>query len=212
VPLQVVETNELENSAYTRNDRHRCFYCKETLFTTIAPIAHTHHLMHIVYGATADDLEDYRPGMLAAQQHGVRAPLLEAGLSKAEIRTLSQRYGLPTHNKPATPCLASRIPYGKPITIEMLGQVAQAEVFLKRSIGLRQVRVRHHGHVARLEVDLGDMPRLIEPGIREAVVERLRCIGFTHIALDLAGFRSGSMNETLHATSQPGPNLQHHEP
>ncbi len=198
VLLDVVTTNELANPEYVRNDASRCFHCKNELFTTIQPLAQAAHLAVVVYGATADDVGDHRPGMRAAQQHGVRAPLLEAGMGKADIRALSERRGLPTHNKPAMACLASRIPYGSQVTVEALDQVCRAEAFLKHEIGLRQVRVRHHGPVARLEVEPDDIAYVARPDIRERITNHLRSIGFTYITLDLAGFRSGSMNESLH--------------
>lgn len=201
VPLEVVSTNELANADYVRNDPNRCFHCKDELFTTLWPLACARGFATVVYGATADDLGDHRPGMQAARQHGIRAPLLEAGLGKADIRELSQRRGLPTHDKPAMACLASRIPYGQAVTVEALGQVAQAEAFLKREIGLRQVRVRHHGEVARLEVEPDDILRVAQPGTRERIQRKLREIGFTYVTLDLAGFRSGSMNEGLRQTA-----------
>jgi uncharacterized protein len=195
--LEVITTNELDNPDYVRNDSNRCFHCKDELFVKLWPLARANGLRNVVYGATADDVGDHRPGMQAARQHGIRAPLLEAGLGKAEIRELSQQRGLPTHDKPAMACLASRIPYGSPVTVEALGQVAQAEAFLKRKLGMRQVRVRHHGPIARLEVEASELPRLIQPDTRDQIVTELRKIGFTYVTLDLAGFRSGSMNEML---------------
>jgi uncharacterized protein len=197
VRLELVPTSELEHPDYARNDGRRCYYCKDTLFAALWPLARAHGLGAVVYGATADDVGDYRPGMQAARQHGVRAPLLEAGLGKAAIRELSRRRGLPTYDKPAMACLASRIPYGTPITAERLGQVAQAEAFLRHDLGVRQVRVRHHGSIARLEVDAAAIAVLAQPGTRERIVARLRDLGFTYVALDLAGFRSGSLNDAL---------------
>lgn len=197
VPLEVVTTREMDNPDYVRNDANRCFHCKDELFINLWPLARRRGLAQVVYGATADDVGDHRPGMQAAKQHGIRAPLLEVGLGKADIRELSRRRGLPTHDKPAMACLASRIPYGSAVTVEALGQVAQAEAFLKREIGLRQVRVRHHGQVARLEVEPDDIPRVVQPEVRERIFAKLRGIGFTYVTLDLAGFRSGSMNEGL---------------
>jgi len=202
VPLEIVTTDELANADYVRNDPNRCFHCKDELFTTLWPLARARGFAAVVYGATADDLGDHRPGMQAAQQHGIRAPLLEAGLGKADIRALSQRRGLPTHDKPAMACLASRIPYGRAVTVEALGQVAQAEAFLKREIGLRQVRVRHHGEVARLEVEPDDILRVAQPATRRRIQHKLRDIGFTYVTLDLAGFRSGSLNEGLPQAAQ----------
>ncbi len=195
--LEIVTTHELHNPAYARNDEHRCFHCKDELFATLRPLSETHSLDVLVYGATADDVGDYRPGMQAAQQHGARAPLLEAGLGKDDIRALSRRRGLPTHDKPAMACLASRIAYGRPVTAAVLRQVEQAEQFLRREMGLRQVRVRHHGEIARLEVEAEEIVHLAQPEARARVVAHLREIGFTYVTLDLAGFRSGSMNEVM---------------
>jgi uncharacterized protein len=195
VRLEVVPTNELQNAAYVRNDRRRCFSCKEGLFGVVWSVARRYGLKAAAYGATLDDMGDYRPGMEAAQVHGVRAPLLEAGLRKAEIRELSRQRGLPTWDKPAMACLASRVPYGTPVTGATLGQVEAAEAFLRDELGLWQVRVRHHGPVARLEVEAGAMARLVDAAVRERIVARLRDIGFVYVALDLAGFRSGSMND-----------------
>jgi uncharacterized protein len=203
VRLELVATDELNDPAYARNDGQRCYHCKDTLFAALWPLAHARGLGAVVYGATADDVGDYRPGMQAARQHGVRAPLLEAGLSKAEIRELSRQRGLPTHDKPAMACLASRIPYSTPITAERLGQVAQAEAFVRHELGVRQVRVRHHGSIARLEVDAAEIARLAAPATRERIVARLRDLGFTYITLDLAGFRSGSLNDALPAALPP---------
>jgi uncharacterized protein len=197
VRLTLVPTDELSDPAYARNDAQRCYSCKDTLFGALWPLARAHGLGAVVYGATADDVGDYRPGMQAARQHGARAPLLEAGLSKPEIRELSRRRGLPTHDKPAMACLASRIPYGTPISAERLGQVAQAEAFVRHELGVRQVRVRHHGTVARLEVEAAEIAALAQPGTRERIVARLCELGFTYVTLDLAGFRSGSLNDAL---------------
>ena len=154
---------------------------------------------YVVDGCNMDDIGDYRPGRRAAAEHGVRSPLIEAGLTKDEIRALSKERGLPTWDKPAMACLSSRIPYGSPVTIEALDQIEAAEAFL-RSLGLRQLRVRHHGQVARIELDEGGMAVLMSGGRRQAVVERFKELGFAYVTLDLAGFRSGSMNEVLKLT------------
>jgi uncharacterized protein len=150
----------------------------------------------VVDGCNLDDTGDFRPGRRAAAEHGVRSPLIEAELTKDEIRALSRERGLPTWDKPAMACLSSRIPYGSPVTIEALDQIEAAEVFL-RSLGLRQLRVRHHGQVARIELDEGGMAVLMRDGRRQAVVSRLKELGFAYVTLDLGGFRSGSMNEVL---------------
>jgi uncharacterized protein len=151
---------------------------------------------HVVYGATVDDLGDHRPGMASARQRGVRAPLIDAGLGKVDIRELSRAFGLPTWDKPAMACLSSRFPYGTPITAEKLRQVDRAEAFV-RSLGFREFRVRHHGELARLEVARGELARLWEDGRAEAIAARLRELGFLYVTVDLQGFRSGSLNEAL---------------
>jgi pyridinium-3,5-biscarboxylic acid mononucleotide sulfurtransferase len=196
LPHRVVRTRELENPAYAENPPNRCFFCKEELFTRLEPIAADEGFGHLVYGATVDDLGDHRPGMVSARERGVKAPLIDAGLGKADIRALSRAAGLPTWDKPAMACLSSRFPYGTRITAEKLRQVDAAEAFL-RGLGFREFRVRHHGDLARLEIARGEMARLWEEGRADAVVARLRELGFVHVSLDLAGFRSGSLNEAL---------------
>ena len=196
LPHRVVRTRELENPAYAENPPNRCFFCKEELFTHLGRIAQEEGFGQLVYGATVDDLGDHRPGMVSARQRGVKAPLIEAGLGKADIRALSRAAGLPTWDKPAMACLSSRFPYGTRITGEKLRQVDAAEAFL-RGLGFREFRVRHHGDLARLEIARGEMARLWEEGRADAVVARLRELGFVHVSLDLAGFRSGSLNEAL---------------
>jgi pyridinium-3,5-biscarboxylic acid mononucleotide sulfurtransferase len=196
LPHRVVRTRELENPAYAENPPNRCFFCKEELFTRLEPIAAEEGFAHLVYGATVDDLGDHRPGMVSARERGVKAPLIDAGLGKADIRALSRAAGLPTWDKPAMACLSSRFPYGTRITAEKLRQVDAAEAFL-RGLGFREFRVRHHGDLARLEIARGEMARLWEEGRADAVVARLRELGFVHVSLDLAGFRSGSLNEAL---------------
>jgi uncharacterized protein len=196
LPHRVVRTRELENPAYAENPPNRCFFCKEELFTRLAPIAAEAGFAHLVYGATVDDLGDHRPGMVSARERGVKAPLIDAGLGKADVRALSRAAGLPTWDKPAMACLSSRFPYGTRITAEKLRQVDAAEAFL-RGLGFREFRVRHHGDLARLEIARGEMARLWDEGRADAVVARLRELGFLHVTLDLAGFRSGSLNEAL---------------
>jgi uncharacterized protein len=196
LPHRVVRTRELENPAYAENPPNRCFFCKEELFTRLEPIAAEEGFAHLVYGATVDDLGDHRPGMVSARERGVKAPLIDAGLGKTDIRALSRAAGLPTWDKPAMACLSSRFPYGTRITAEKLRQVDAAEAFL-RGLGFREFRVRHHGDLARLEIARGEMARLWDEGRADAVVARLRELGFLHVTLDLAGFRSGSLNEAL---------------
>lgn len=192
----VIQTRELENPEYAANPPNRCFFCKEELFARLEPVATAEGLRHLVYGATVDDLGDHRPGMASARQRGVRAPLIDAGLGKEEIRTLSRAVGLPTWDKPAAACLSSRFPYGTAITAEKLRQVDRAEAAV-RALGFRNFRVRHHGEIARLEIARDEMARLWEEGRAEALAERLTEIGFLHVTLDLRGFRSGSLNEAL---------------
>jgi uncharacterized protein len=192
----VVETRELDNPDYAANPPNRCFFCKEELFSRLEPLARAERLRHLVYGATVDDLGDHRPGMASARARGVRAPLIDAGLGKAEIRELSRALALPTWDKPAMACLSSRFPYGTPITADKLRQVDRAEAAL-RALGFRNFRVRHHGEIARVEIAQEEMPRLWESGRAEAVAEALEGIGFIHVTLDLRGFRSGSLNEAL---------------
>ena len=192
----VVRTEELANPEYARNGVTRCFFCKEELFARLAPLARREGARAVVYGANVDDLGDHRPGMQAARAAGVRAPLIDAGLTKAEIRALSRELGLPTWDKPAFACLSSRFQYGEPITADKLRRVDAAEAFL-RSLGFRQFRVRHHDRLARLEVALDEMPRLWADGRHEAIVARLRALGYVYVAVDLAGLQPGSANLLL---------------
>jgi uncharacterized protein len=192
----VVRTEELQNPDYARNPANRCFFCKEELFLKLAPIAAREGAQAVVYGANMDDLGDHRPGMKAAERSGVRAPLIEAGLWKTEIRELSRRLGLPTWDKPSFACLSSRFQYGDRITAEKLRQVDAAEEFV-RSLGFRQFRVRHHDRLARLEIAKDELARLWEDGRQEAIVARFRELGYLYVAVDLAGFQSGSANLLL---------------
>ncbi|PYN79006.1 MAG: ATP-dependent sacrificial sulfur transferase LarE [Candidatus Rokuibacteriota bacterium] len=192
----VVRTEELQNPDYTKNPVNRCFFCKEELFTKLAPIAEREGCRALVYGANMDDRGDHRPGMKAAQERGVRAPLIEAELWKEEIRTLSRELGLPTWDKPSFACLSSRFQYGDRITPEKLRQVDAAEAFV-RSLGFRHFRVRHHDRLARIEVAHDEMARLWDEGRRDAIVKRLRELGYVYVAVDLAGFQSGSANLLL---------------
>jgi uncharacterized protein len=194
--LILVDTNELADENYASNPSNRCFYCKQELFTTIFPVARQEGLATVVYGANLDDTGDYRPGMQAAKQMGARAPLLEAAMGKPEIRAVSRYLGLETWDKPAFACLSSRIPYGERVTEEKLHQIDEAEVFLSAE-GFRQVRVRHHGEIARIEVPPADLPRFFEDGRNERITRRLKELGFRYVTLDLLGYRSGSLNEGL---------------
>ncbi|MGH7276892.1 MAG: ATP-dependent sacrificial sulfur transferase LarE [Candidatus Rokuibacteriota bacterium] len=192
----IVKTEELQNPDYARNPINRCFFCKEELFTRLAPVAESHGFRTLVYGANMDDLGDHRPGMKAAEERAVRAPLIQAELWKAEIRDLSRALGLPTWDKPSFACLSSRFQYGDRITPEKLRQVDAAEEFMK-SLGFRQFRVRHHDRLARLEIPQDEMARLWQDGRHEAIVKRFREIGYLFVAVDLAGFQSGSANLLL---------------
>ena len=192
-----VETRELDREEYRANAPNRCFFCKTELFEKLVPVAEREGVRTVVYGEIADDAGDHRPGAEAARQARVRAPIAEAGLTKAEIRALSREMGLATWDKPSMACLSSRIPYGQAVTPEKLSRIEQAEEVL-RAMGLRQFRVRHHDAIARLEVDPADFDRVIAE--REAIVARLRELGYLYVALDLAGYRTGSMNAVLHRT------------
>ncbi len=194
----IVETRELENPDYARNPINRCFFCKDELFSKLEPIAAREGCRALVYGANMDDLGDHRPGMKAATDKGVRAPMIEAELWKAEIRELSRTLGLPTWDKPSFACLSSRFQYGDRITAEKLRQVDAAEEFV-RSLGFRQFRVRHHDRLARLEIPQHDLPRLWQDGRQEAIVHRFRELGYLYVTVDLAGFQSGSANLILTA-------------
>ena len=198
---RLIETHEMDREGYVENSPDRCFYCKDELYSLLGLLTQIDGYEHVVDGCNLDDVGDYRPGRRAAAEHGVRSPLIEAGLTKDEIRALSKERGLPTWDKPAMACLSSRIPYGTPVTVEALDQIEAAEMFL-RSLGLRQLRVRHHGNVARIELDESGMSVLMSGGRRQAVVERFKALGYLYVTLDLAGFRSGSMNDVLKGKEQ----------
>jgi uncharacterized protein len=190
----LIDSDESDHPDWVANSPDRCYYCKAFRFDQLLRIAQQKGFTYVVDGCNYDDLGDHRPGIRAAQELGVRSPLVEAGLTKADIRDLSRKLGLPTWDKPSAACLASRIPYGMPITQEKLTQVDEAERFL-HNLGIAQVRVRHHGDIARIEVKVESLPLLLEN--RSQVVERLHELGFSYVAVDLEGYRSGSMNETL---------------
>jgi uncharacterized protein len=196
--LVEVETHELELEAYTSNHPDRCFHCKEELFETLEPLREELHLDHLAYGATADDAGDHRPGHGSAVRRGVRFPLLEAGMGKADIRAAARRLGLPNWNKPSFACLSSRIPHGTAVTVEALGRIEAAEAAI-RALGFAQVRVRDHGDVARIEVDGPEIERLAQE--RSRVVEALQSAGYKFVALDLEGYATGSLNRTWKPTS-----------
>ncbi len=194
----VVESNELEIAGFADNPPRRCYHCKHALFTLCLEQARALGLATVVDGANLDDLADYRPGHEAARELGIRSPLLEAGLGKEELRTLSRRAGLPTADKQPFACLASRFPYGTPITAERLGQVERCEEFLRRN-AFTTYRVRHHGDTARIELAAAELPRLLAGGLRGELVAACKAAGFTYVALDLEGYRTGSMNSALPA-------------
>ena len=188
-----VTTDEVQLEAYARNNPDRCFHCKEELFDTLEPIQRDLGLMHLAYGATADDAGDHRPGHGSAERRGVRFPLLEAGLTKSEVRAAARSLGLANWNKPSFACLSSRIPHGTPVTVAALRQIEKAEAAVK-ALGFRQVRVRHHGEVARIEVESDEIPRLIAE--RERVAAAVREAGYKFISADLEGYSTGNLNRT----------------
>lgn len=200
IPTHILPTAELENPDYQRNDSQRCFHCKDELFTRMEIERAARGFQHLAYGMNLDDRGEFRPGQQAASQHHAVAPLVTAQLTKVEIRQLAQEAGLELWDKPASACLSSRIEYGRPVTRENLSQVEQAEEAL-HSLGFRQVRVRHHGNLARIEIARTDLPRALSMSVLDAITEALRRIGFLYITLDTQGYRSGSMNDVLPASS-----------
>ena len=203
--FKIIDSNEMSNPDFVSNPPERCYYCKRELFSELKPIAAAEDLKWIADGTNADDLSDFRPGRKASAEAGIRSPLLEAGLTKAEIRQLSHARDLPTWDRPASPCLASRIPYGIPVTAETLNKIARGEQYL-HSLGLRQLRLRHHGDIARIELDPEDMAKIIKPEIREGIVTHLKALGYKYVALDLTGYRTGSLNEVLDLAAREGKN------
>ena len=196
IPLTVIQTEEMERPEYRQNDASRCFHCKDELFTVMEEFRSRSAYDTIAYGVNADDQGDYRPGRRAAQQHGVAAPLLEAGLTKQEIRELARLAGLRVWDKPASACLSSRIEYGRPVTSETLQAVEQGEEAL-RQLGFRQFRVRHHGDIVRLEIAREELPRALNSEMAIEFTRIFKALGFSYVTLDLEGFRSGSMNVVL---------------
>jgi uncharacterized protein len=193
---RVIETDEVERADYKANDPNRCYFCKDELYTQLMSLAGEAGYAHVANGTNVDDLGDFRPGLKAARRHGVRSPLVDAGLTKQEIRGLSREMDLPTWDKPAQACLSSRIPYGTPVSVEALKRIAQAEEFL-HGLGIGQLRVRHHDTVARIEVEPDFLPRFLQSDVRQAITKFFRSIGYTYVTLDLDGFRSGSLNEVF---------------
>lgn len=196
IPLEIVSTSELENTDYVRNDASRCFHCKDELFTLTETVRRQLGFDSIAYGVNLDDQGDFRPGQLAAKQHHIAAPLLDVGLTKAEIRDLAREAGLRVWDKPASACLSSRVEYGRPVTREILAQIEHGEEAL-RTLGFRQFRVRHHGDVVRIEIDRNELPRALTPEMAAEFTRIFKALGFKFVTLDLEGFRSGSMNAML---------------
>src|SRR5947207_2376462 len=197
ISVMTVETHELEDERYVANDFNRCYFCKTELFTQLQPLAKQHNLRHIAYGVNTDDDGDFRPGQRAAREFSVRGPLKEAGMGKREIRAVARLLGVPVWDKPAMACFSSRIPYGNKVDIATLQMIYKAEKLL-RDLGFRQVRVRHHDKIARIEVERTELPRLFEDQISRVVTDGLRKIGYTYVTVDLIGYRTGSMNESFY--------------
>jgi len=200
IPTQILHTEELENPDYQRNDSKRCFHCKDELFTRMEAERETRGFQHIAYGMNLDDRGEFRPGQQAATQHHAVAPLVTAQLTKTEIRQLAHEAGLKVWDKPASACLSSRIEYGRPVTRENLSQVEQAEEAL-HALGFQQVRVRHHGDLARVEISRQELPRALSLETLDRITAALRPLGFLYVTLDTQGYRSGSMNDILPATA-----------
>jgi pyridinium-3,5-biscarboxylic acid mononucleotide sulfurtransferase len=198
IPLRIVQTEELEKPEYQRNDADRCFHCKTELFTAMEALRSTLGFAHIAYGMNADDTRDYRPGQRAAQEHAVLAPLADVALTKADIRALAQAAAYTLWDRPAAPCLSSRVEYGREVTREVLEQVERSEESL-RELGFREFRVRHHGELARVEIARGELERALTLPMLDAITAELRKVGYQYVTLDAAGFRSGSLNALLPA-------------
>jgi uncharacterized protein len=198
IPLHIVATEELDRPEYRRNDANRCFHCKDELFTTMQALGPRLGFNQIAYGMNADDTRDYRPGQRAAEQHSVLAPLADVGLTKLEIRALAKSAGYSLWDRPAAPCLSSRVEYGRTVTREVLEQVERSEESL-RQLGFREFRVRYHGELARVEIARAEMPRALAIDTLDAISAALKQAGFQYVTLDCAGFRSGSLNAILPA-------------
>jgi uncharacterized protein len=199
IPLRIIATEELSRPEYQRNDAHRCFHCKDELFDAMETLGASLGFESIAYGMNADDTQDFRPGQRAAKEHAVLAPLAEAGLTKIEIRALAKAAGYSLWDRPAAPCLSSRVEYGRAVTPEILAQVEKAEESL-RQLGFRELRVRHHGELARVEIARGELPRALTMEMLDAITVALKLAGFQYVTLDCVGFRSGAMNEVLGST------------
>ncbi len=193
---ETVNTEEMDDPLYRANTSDRCYHCKTELYSKLAPLAQARGLAAVVDGSTTDDLGDYRPGRAAANEHEVRSPLIEVGMSKSEVRELSHRAGLPTWDKPASPCLSSRLAYGTPVTIERLRTVDTGEDIM-RALGFREFRVRHHDELVRLEIAPAELERALRREVVDELAARFRALGFRYVTLDLHGYRTGAMNEVL---------------
>ncbi|HKR02884.1 MAG TPA: ATP-dependent sacrificial sulfur transferase LarE [Pyrinomonadaceae bacterium] len=193
---EILRTEELDDPRYLANAPDRCYFCKTELYDKLAPLARARGYAFVLDGSTTDDLGDYRPGRAAAAEHGVRSPLVEVGMSKREVRELSLRAGLPTWDKPASPCLSSRIAYGTPVTIERLKTVDRGEEIM-RSLGFREFRVRHHDELVRLEIAPAELERALRREVTDELAREFRALGFRYVTLDLHGYRTGAMNEVL---------------
>lgn len=198
MPLRVIATEELDKPEYRRNDANRCFHCKDELFTAMHSLAGELGFDHVAYGMNADDTRDYRPGQRAAKEHSVLAPLADAGLTKAEIRSLARAAGYSLWDRPAAPCLSSRVEYGRAVTREVLSQIEQAEESV-RQLGFREFRVRHHGDLARVEIARTELPRALTMETFDAISSALKHAGYKYVTVDASGFRSGSLNDLLPA-------------
>jgi uncharacterized protein len=196
IPLHTIVTDEMQNPDYVKNDSMRCFHCKDELFTVMEQFRDERGYTTVAYGVNVDDQGDWRPGQQAAKRHGVSAPLLEAGLTKSDIRALAVAAGLRVWDKPASACLSSRIEYGRPVTREALEQIERGEEIL-RELGLRQYRVRHHGDIVRIEIAREELPSVLKLDVFESLTREFKALGFKFVTLDLEGFRSGSMNALL---------------
>jgi uncharacterized protein len=197
VEWRIVEINELENSDFQANPPDRCYYCKKELMTELRKVAEAEGLDYIVDGTNADDLKDFRPGGLALQELDIKSPLAEAGITKEEIRSIAKVYNLSVHDKPSMACLSSRIPYGEKITENKLEMIAKAEIIIRRIIGSKVVRVRHHGSIARIEVHPDERAKFFDKNLLDQIVSELKKLGYIYVTLDLQGYRSGAMNELL---------------
>jgi pyridinium-3,5-biscarboxylic acid mononucleotide sulfurtransferase len=196
LPLVTLETHELEDERYVKNDTNRCYFCKTELFSNLEPLAKQYQLEHVAYGVNKDDDGDFRPGQRAAREFHVRGPLKEAGMGKSDIRAVARMLGMPVWDKPAMACFSSRIPYGSKVDVASLQMVYKAEKLL-RELGFHQLRVRHHDKIARIEVERSEIPRLMEEDMSRTVTDGLRKIGYTYVTVDLLGYRTGSMNESF---------------